>query len=227
MELLFHQSLYCQCYVTFHRHIHPCNHNLLFCLCPDQQVHIPYRPPFSLGSRHPHLELNKLHMFHLITCKLQFKHVAQTLIFEKNAAFSQSIHISKTFYQNYSASMWLQRFVLNPWSLPWLAKKVSTVPGVIYLKMASVAVGISCTGPLGGKQGNRGRVFVSITISSLLLAYVTCMFKLCVGKKRSFFLFSFFLFRVQKPMLCSSFGIASHCCNTGKIKKGRATLDER
>jgi hypothetical protein len=32
-------------------------------------------------------------------------------------------------------------------------KEKINVPGVINLKMASVAVGISCTGPLGGKQG--------------------------------------------------------------------------
>jgi len=47
---------------------------------------------------------------------------------------------------------------LFPLSVPlWSyvnAKKVFTVPGVIYLKMASVVEGISCTGPLGGKQGN-------------------------------------------------------------------------
>ncbi len=100
LELPFHQSLYCQCYVTFHRCIHPCNHNILLCLYPDQQVHIPYHPPFSLGSRHPHLELYELHILQLITCKSKFKNVAKTLIFEKNAAFSQSIHISKTFHQN-------------------------------------------------------------------------------------------------------------------------------
>jgi hypothetical protein len=85
-------SLYCQCYVTFHRCIHPCNHNLLFCQYPDQQVCIPRPPPFSLGSRHLHLELHKLHKLQLITCELKFKHVAQTLIFEKNAAVSQSIY---------------------------------------------------------------------------------------------------------------------------------------